>query len=76
MKTATAAPAPKAKKATNTAAALKAAIASGKFTSRALAKEFGAAFTAAKEAGKIAWKRTAPTKKGARGHYFATPATA
>jgi|HubBroStandDraft_1064217.scaffolds.fasta_scaffold1189658_1 hypothetical protein len=51
---------------------LKAAVASGKFTSRKLAAEFGKAFTAANTAGRIAWKRVA--RKGAKGFYVATTA--
>jgi hypothetical protein len=56
-------------------AALKAALKLGKFTSRKLAAEFGAAFTAANSAGRIAWKRVAGKGK-AKGHYVATLAAA
>jgi len=54
-------------------AALKAAIKLGKFTSRKLAGEFGAAFVAMNNAGKIAWKRVAGKGK-AKGHFVAIPA--
>jgi hypothetical protein len=55
--------------------ALVAAIKLGKFTSRKLAAEFGPAFVAMNNAGKIAWKRVAGKGK-AKGRYVATLAAA